>query len=211
MRLRVVERELFLAAVAVSLLFVLSACNSGRVVLKSIPAEVIPKELKNDLSTLGTLARPLVSNVVWRVYEIRDGRMFAACTFVQEYEPGIGTGDPQYCMWTANIDEAGTMTGPWTMGTGPFDSHEQFQGGYGSGSLRPENEPPYQLIAGGYCLDGRVKSIQGTTTEGQTVETRPSGGFWSLELCNTGPTEAWVSISGIDWSGTPVVDLEIRP
>ncbi|MEX0975392.1 MAG: hypothetical protein WD024_08630 [Bacillota bacterium] len=211
MRFLAAKRQLCLVAVTLSLAVALSACSS-RVVLKSIPAEVIPQELKDSVQRHGTYARPLVSNVVWRVYEIKDGRLFAACTFVQEYAPGVGTGDMMYCVWTSNLDEAGHMTGPMSIGTGSFRSGEAFQGGHGGGDwLSDTGERTYSLIAGGYCLDGRVKAIQGTTTEGQTVKTKPSGGFWALELYNAGPTEAWAKISGIDWRGRPIVDLEIRP
>jgi hypothetical protein len=211
MSILAVRRQLCLVVVILSLLVALSACSS-RVVLKSIPAEVIPQELKDHLQRLGTYARPLVSNIVWRAYEIKDGRLLAACTFAQEYSPGVGTGDPMYCLWTSNLDEAGRMVGPMTIGTGDFTSWEPFQGGLGGGSWPPDTgERKFSLIAGGYCLDGRVRAIQGTTTEGRTVKTKPSGGFWSLEIFDAGETEKWTKISGVDWRGKPVVDLDIRP
>ncbi len=211
MRFPAAKRQLCLVAVTLSLLVALSACGPRSVALKSIPAEVIPEELKDDVQTMGSKAKPLVSNVVWRSYEIKDGRLFAAYTFTQEYAPGVGA-ETMFCVRTANLDEAGDMTGPFTVTTGPFESFVPFQGAYGSGVRSSDTgEPTYSLLASGYCLDGRVKAIQGTTTEGQTAKTKPSGGFWHLRLDNTGPTEAWARISGIDRSGKPVADLTIHP
>ena len=213
MKFLATRRRLCLVAVTFSLLFALTACSPRRVVLKTIPAEAIPKELWDSIQSfapsMGTEAKPLVSDMVCRVYEVRDGRQLAAFTFTRAWKTGEGA-ETVFCIHTAGIDETGKMTPPYGIGTGVLESFILFRGGH-TLSARPSAiaESTYFLNASGYCLDGRVKAIQGTTTEGLTVKTKPSGGFWHLQLDDTGPTDTWARISAIDKSGEPVADLTI--
>ena len=209
------RRWFSLVAVALSLLVALSACSPRRVVLKSIPAEAIPKEFLDSVQSfaqsLGTDAKPLVSDVVCRVYEVKDGGQFAAFTFTRAWKTGEGA-ETMYCIHTAPIDDAGNMDVPYTIAAGRMESFVLFNGTHGIGAQSPDSsEPKYALTAAGYCLDGRVRAVQGTTTEGQVVKTKPSGGFWQLQLDDTGPTEWWVEISAVDKKGEPVGDLIIYP
>lgn len=201
-----IMKRLCLAALALVLFAAVSAC--GRVVMKSIPAELIPEDLKNEIQAMGSKDRP-VSNIVWRVYEIKDRRLLAACTFAQQWEPGVKT--DMFWIWSADIDEDGNR-GSGMGGGGGFDATQPFYGMPGSESeLSETGEPEYSLRAVGYCLESRVEVIKGTTSEGKTVETTPSGGFWHLVLDHTGTNERWTRISALDKKGRVVAELTISP
>lgn len=215
MRFLTVRRQLLLIAATLFLLTVVSACTPRRVALKTIPAEAIPQEFRNsvlaNLQSYGTKAKPHVSDVVWRVYEVKDGRLLTAFTFTRAWTTGEGA-ETVYCVRAYELDEDGQQTGVVWGTRGDLESFVLFRGAYGSGAVRGDaGVEIHSLGASGYCLDGRVRAIQGTTSEGQTVRTKPSGGFWHLQLDGTGPTEAWVRISAVDKSGEPVADLTIYP
>jgi hypothetical protein len=187
----------------------LSACVP-RVTLASIPAEVIPQTFKDDVEVFGAHGKP-VSNVVWRVFEIKDGRLLAAWTFTQEIALGVKV--DEYWIWWSNVDESGAIV-PGTRGGGGggFKPNESFGGVTGSEMSALEGGGlKYCLEASGYCFDGRVKAIQGTTTEGRTAQTTPSGGFWYLPIEDTGAREGWARVSGLDAKGNATVDLQLTP
>lgn len=205
-----VRVRLCLVAAALAMLVGVSACVP-RVTMATIPAEVIPQEFKGDVEAFGSHGRP-VSNVVWRVFEIKDGRLLAACTFTQEMEPGVKI--DEYWIWSADLDESGAVVpGTGGGGGGGFKNPgELFVGMAGSGGgMSDAGELTYHLFSCGYCFDGRVKTIQGTTSDGKTGQTTPSGGFWYLLIDDTGPREDWTRVSGLDAKGKPVVDLSLTP
>lgn len=215
MKFLVARKRLYLAAMMLSLLVGLMACSPRRVVLKTIPAEAIPEEFRSAiearLQSYGSQAKPLVSDLVWRVYEVREGRLLVAFTFTRSWKTGEGA-ETMYDIHVYDLDKDGQKTGSVWGGRGDLESFVLFRGGYGSGAVRGDvGEELHSLFASGYCLDGRVKAIQGTTTGGQIVKAKPSGGFWYLQLDNTDSTEDWARISAVDKNGEPVADLTIYP
>jgi hypothetical protein len=204
---RVVAKRLCLAAVMFAFVTAISAC--GVVKLKSIPEELIPDDLKADIEAMATKGRP-ITDIKWRVYEVVDGRVLAACTFKQEFEPGVKL--DVFWLQSYEVDEDGSRVLETDCGGGGgFDTSRDFTGMAGSGGRSLETGGiVHNLHALGYCLDARVQVIKGATSEGKTVETRPAGGFWALYIDNVGSSEKWISITGLDKKGRVVVELPLK-
>ncbi len=204
--LRLRLRRVFLVAIALSLVVAQSACGN-RVVMKKIPEELIPQKLKDQVQAIASEERP-VSDIVWRAHEIKDGRLLAACTFAQEWEKGVKL--DMVWIGSYDIDASGDM-GAGAGFVGGFERDKAFFGMPGSGErASDDDELTYRLWCVGFCFDGRVVAIEGVSTEGRTVTTTPSGGFWHLLVENTEPGEKWAEVYGVDKNGKHLVQLVIE-
>lgn len=198
---------LLLVAVVVASV-ILSGCGPG-VRMASIPPELIPEEYRNQIQAMGSHGHP-ITNVVWRVCEIKDGRLLVACTFSQELEPGVIM--KEYEITSTAIDESGASLHSGDGAGGELKSGEAFGGSAGHGGSRSDTgEIAHYVSASGYCLDGSVKTIRGVTKEGKTGETTPSGGFWYLRIDGTTPNDRWESVSALNDKGKVVAVLPVEP
>jgi hypothetical protein len=135
---RVVAKRLCLAAVMFAFVTAISAC--GVVKLKSIPEELIPDDLKADIEAMATKGRP-ITDIKWRVYEVVDGRVLAACTFKQEFEPGVKL--DVFWLQSYEVDEDGSRVLETDCG--------------GGGGADPGRR--FVALEGGLCVPGFLGSI----------------------------------------------------
>lgn len=176
--------------------------------LQRLEDAAIPQELHDRLARIrfhGAQPR----NVVWRLFRDDGQTLVAAATFSAVGDNGR-TSDMYMIELLEQPGAPNTSTQPLFGNMSEFRL-APFYGQAGSGISQPEaGEMIYSIHASGVCLNPKISTIRGTTSEGRTLTVTPDSGFWFIYFPKTSPGEVWKAVEALNNRGRVLYELPMR-